>query len=299
MVLCTLFLTACGGPSAEDGAAPGGAPAETNSQNARAADIAANVEAARERLTASEGGRLVLGAIEAHGGLEAWYAAATSSYTWEYANVGADLQFKTYLVADNRSRHVYHDFMSVGSYGSPDNITGRMAWDGDKAWIWPASIEKVNPRFWATTGYYFEQIPFVLAEPGLTYERLEQEQFDGRLHDMVRVGFEANIGDAPGPTYTLYIDPESGLVSAIRYTVTFGRGVDPENPPSETLFTYEDVVTVDGLTVATHFRGYEFADGAQGAFKNEAWADSISFSRPFNPAQLAMPEDARIAPAPR
>jgi len=114
-------------------------------------------------------------AIEAHGGLEAWYAAATRCYTWEYANVGADLQFKTYLVADNRSRHVYHDFMSVGSYGSPDNITGRMAWDGDKAWIWPASIEKVNPRFWATTGYYFEQIPFVLADPGLTYERLEQD----------------------------------------------------------------------------------------------------------------------------
>jgi hypothetical protein len=42
------------------------------------------VEEAMLRLQASDGGRLVLDAIEAHGGLENWYRAPTSSYTWEY-----------------------------------------------------------------------------------------------------------------------------------------------------------------------------------------------------------------------
>ena len=41
------------------------------------------VAAARERLTHNEGGRRVLRAIEAHGGLAAWYRAPTSSYVWE------------------------------------------------------------------------------------------------------------------------------------------------------------------------------------------------------------------------
>jgi len=289
-VLILFFAAACGpSPSGENPGLP----------DSRESVAQAAAEAAQARLEASEGGRLVLRAIEAHGGLAAWYGAATSSYTWEYANVGADLQFKTYMVADNRTRQVYHDFISVGAYGAPEEITGQMAWDGEKAWIRPASIEKVNPRFWATTGYYFEQIPFVLADPGLTYELLPQEEFDGRLHDMVRVGFESGVGDAPDDTYALYVDPESGVVRAIRYTVTFGRDVDPENPPSETLFTYEDLVTVDDLTVATHFRGFQFLDGARGAFKNEAWADSISFSRPFDASRLVMPEGARVAPGPR
>ena len=43
---------------------------------------------ARTRLIESEGGQLVLAAIEAHGGLENWYAAPTSAYAWEYSNLG-------------------------------------------------------------------------------------------------------------------------------------------------------------------------------------------------------------------
>ena len=75
--------------------------------------------AARDRLEANDGGQLVLRAIEAHGGLEAWYRAPTSSYTWEYANVGSDVRFKSFLVADNRTREVYHDLLTTGSYDAP------------------------------------------------------------------------------------------------------------------------------------------------------------------------------------
>lgn len=261
-------------------------------------DVQTQAEAARERLAASDGGRLVLRAIEAHGGLDAWYAAPTSSYTWEYANTGADLQFETFLVADNRSRRVYHDVLTVGPYGDPQPVDGRMAWDGEDAWIYPDSITAINPRFWATTGYYFEQIPFVLADPGLRYEPLPPDTLGGTTYDMVRVGFEDGVGDAPGDTYTLYVHPETGLVDAIRYTVTYGRDVDPDQPPGETLFTYEDYVTVDGLTVPTHFRGYAFEDGRRGDFRNEAWADSLSFRRPFDASRLEAPEGARVAPPP-
>lgn len=261
-------------------------------------DLGEEVRAAEARLEASEGGRLVRRAIDAHGGLEAWYGAPTSAYTWEYANEPADLHFKSYLVADNRTRRVYHDLLTLGPYGAPRPVEGRFAWTGEDAWIAPDTLEAINPRFWATTGYYFEQIPFVLADPGLRYEALPPDTLDGEAYDLVRVGYEAGVGDSPGDTYTLYVDRETGRVRAIRYTVTYGRDADPAETPSETLFYYEDYATVDGLTVPTRFRGYDYADGERGAFRSEAWADSISFRRPFDASRLAMPENARVAPPP-
>jgi hypothetical protein len=256
------------------------------------------VEDARARLTRSEGGRLVLRAIEAHGGLAAWYRAPTSSYSWEYANVGADIQFKSFLVANNRTRTVYHDLMTLGPYDNPQPVDAHFAWNGEVAWMYPDSIERPNPHFWATTGYYFEQIPFILADPGLTYERLPDETLDGTTYEMVRVGYEEGVGYSDDDTYTLYVHPESGRVDAIRYTVTYGRDVPDDADLSKTLFYYEDYVTVDSLTVATHFRGYRYTDGGADDFRNEAWADSISFRRPFDASKLEPPAGARIVEPP-
>jgi len=248
---------------------------------------------ARTRLEASEGGQVVLRAIEAAGGLEAWYAKPTSAYTWEYSNVPANLQFKSRLVADNATRRIYHTLLTVGDYGAAEPVDARFAWDGHDAWIWPAEIEKVNPRFWAATGFYFSSIPFVLADPGLVYESMPPEDLDGKTYDMVKVGYEPGIGDA-SDHYTLYVDQDTDRLRAIRYTVTFGG----RPARGESLFYYDDYTTVEGLTVPTHFMGYRFADGQKGDFRNEAWVTDISFSEPFDESQLIMPEGGRIQPMP-
>ena len=64
----------------------------------------------------------------------------------------------------------------------------------------------------------------------------------------------------------------------------------------ETLLYYKDYVTVDGLTTATYYRGYHFADGQKGEYKNEARAGDISFRQPFDAARLEMPPDGRVQP---
>ena len=259
-----------------------------------------HAQAALSRLNSTEGGKLVLRAIEAHGGLEAWYSAPTSAYSWEYSNAGMNLRFKTYLVADNASRRVYHRITELGTPDNPQPAEGRFAWDGNEAWISPAEIKQPNPRFWAATGYYFESIPFVLADPGISYELLPVENLDGVAHDMVRISYGESVGDSPGDLYTLYVNQDTGLVAAIRYTVSFGRTKvqASSRPIRETLFYYDDYVTVDGLTVPTHFRGYGFIDGERGAFKNEAWASDFSFRQPFDASQLIMPPGGRVQPMP-
>ena len=294
--LLAVFTFGCGAP---DDAPSDASSATTDPTPVVAQDIVAQqVEAARERLTQNDGGRLVLDAIEAHGGLDAWYRAPTSSYLWTYANANADVQFTTFAVIDNQTRRAYHDLRTVGPYENPQPVDARFAWDGEKAWIAPDSLQQPNPHFWALTGFYFEQIPFVLADPGLRYERLPSDTLDGTAYDMVRVSFDRGVGDTPGDTYTLYVHPDTRQVDAIRYTVSYGQDVAPGADLPETLFAYEDYVTVDGLTVATRFEGYSFADGGRGDFKNEAAADSISFRRPFDASQLEPPSNARIVRPP-
>ena len=272
--LLLLFIAACSTPSD---------PVDMQAQQTR------------ERLEASEGGRLVLRAIEAHGGLEAWYGAPTSSYFWEYANTGSNTRFKSFLVADNATRLVYHDLVELGTPDSVETIQAQFGWNGSEAWIYPPELEQPNPMFWASTGYYFESIPFVLADPGLRYDVLPPDTLDGVPYDMVKASFDVGVGMSDGDTYTLYVDQQSGRVRAIRYTVTFGRGRPaPDQAPSENLFYYDDYVTVDGLTVATYFHGYSYRDGVKGAPRNEAWASDISFRRPFDAARLVPPEGARI-----
>ena len=254
---------------------------------------------AQARLNASDGGRMVLRAIDAHGGLEAWFNAPTSSYSWEYSNAGSNIRFKTYLVANNQTREVYHELLELGTPDDPKPVQGRFAWDGEDAWISPDTLKQPNPRFWATTGYYFESIPFILADPGIDYEVMPDESLEDKSYDMVKITYKDGIGDSSGDQYILYINKETSMVDAIRYTVTFGRGRPEAGAPvRETLFYYEDYTEVDGLTVPTRFRGFNFENGQITSFKNEAWAADISFKRPFDESRLIMPPNGRVQAMP-
>ena len=255
---------------------------------------------ARLRLEVTPGGRLVLAAIEAQGGLEAWYGAPTRSFAWEYSNLEANLRFKSHLVADNRTRRMYHELQTFGQTDDVQEVEARFAWDGEEAWISPPEMqEALNPRFWAATGYYLESIPFVLADPGLAYELLPQEELDGKVYDMVRVSFSPGIGDTPGDFYLLYVDPATKKMRALRLIVTFFGPQGPADLPyPEILAVYDEWTTVEGLTVPTLTRGYTFADGKKGDLRSQTWTTEISFSEPFDESRLVKPADAWVAPKP-
>ena len=280
---------------------------ETVSEADSPSPAARLADEARARLQASPGGELVLKTINAHGGLEAWYQAPTSSYCWEYSNNGAQLRFKSCMTAENSSRRVYHELKTLGSPDNAPAVEGSFAWDGEEAWIYPAEIEKVNPRFWALTGYYFQQIPFVLADPGVNYEQRPDTEIDGVQYATAACTFDSGIGDAPGDAYILYIDKETSLLRGITYTVTYysaGRGggarkaAKKKRARRDNLFLYEDYTTVDGLTTPQRFRGFNLDTGSSGDMRNEAWVTEISFSKPFDESKLKMPEGGRIQPMP-
>ncbi len=248
-------------------------------------------EETRERLMATEGGRMLLNAILAHGGLDAWHNAETSSYVWGF--VGG---LETRMTAHNRTRQVYHDILSMGGEAVSDS--SQMAWDGVNAWIYPGSTP-ASPRFMATTGYYFQSIPFILADPGVRYEMLPRALLDSVEYHIMRATFDDGVGDAPGDHYTLYIHPETYEVDALRYRSTYGRGRPATNEGmSETLLYYRDYVAIDGLLVPSRFEAYGFSEGQKGDKVYEAASSEHSYTKPFDESSLLMPEGARIDPAP-
>ena len=248
---------------------------------------------AEARLSATEGGQMVLRAIEAHGGLDAWHNAETSAYIWGFAG-----GMRTRLVANNRTRQIYHDILAFADEAVQGSV--QMAWDGSEAWVYPDSLmDMVNPRFMATTGYYFQSIPFVLADSGLHYEVLAPALLDSVEHQIVRVTFGDGIGDAYGDHYTLYVHPETNMVSALRYRSTFGRGRPAiDENMRETLLYYKDYVTVDGLTTPTRFEGHGFSEGTRGDQYYSAESSEHSFSAPFDATRLVMPDGGRVQPMP-
>ena len=199
------------------------------------------------------------------------------------------------MVANNRTRQIYHDLLAMGSRREPIALDAQMAWDGADAWVYPDTVQ-INPRFWASTAYYFQSIPFVLADAGTRYEVLPDESLDGVSHQMVKVSYDDDVGDSYGDTYTLYVHPETGRVSAIRYRSTYGRG-RPDTQGRETLMRFLEYQTFDGLTVPTRFESYSFAGGEQDTtLRATATASDISFRAPFDEGRLVMPEGGRVEP---
>jgi len=199
-----------------------------------------------------------------------------------------------------RVRRAYHNLLFTDTHDDTRPVNARFAWNGNRAWIAPDSIQRPNPRFWALAGFYFQQLPFVLADPGLNRRALPDDTIDGAPHDMVEVTFNRKVGDSPNDTYTLYLDEETGQVDAIRYTVSYGQDVPPDADLPETFFDYEDYVTVHRLTVPTRFEGYAYSEttGPAETRKSETITDSISYRRPFEASQLEPPEGARFVPLP-
>ena len=216
--------------------------------------------------------------IEAHGGLEKWRSAPTVSYQMTVEPTGRPKRLSRETVEQGR-RRAYQDYPELGY---------RMSWDGEKAWTenWK---DTRSARFAALTNYYFINLPWLAADPGV----ILSEPGTGRLPDdateyiTVKMTFETGVGDTPEDYYILHIDPASYLLKAAEYTVTFGR-TEPSEPR---IFVYDEFTTVDGLIVPTKCTTYIKADYALHRLREiSGW----SFREPFDESRMVMPSHAVV-----
>ncbi|MEZ4317131.1 MAG: hypothetical protein R3F61_06495 [Myxococcota bacterium] len=253
-----------------------------------AAWVDREVAASTERVSKEAGGPLLLQAIDAHGGLRPWLAAGTLSFDFDYAPVDAPEKRRfTRSRVDLRSRRAVQDELGVGADAT-------FGWDGTEAWIVPdATAFPSDPRFWATTPFYFVGIPWVLADPGAHVARIDdtvipETGVEGPLPSL-KVTYGEGVGDAPDDYYILHLDPASHRVLAVRYVVSY-PGFFPEGGHSpEKILLWSGHTEVDGLLFATHYDSHPFTDAGVGALSTTVAVGNVVTGRTIPVSAFSRP----------
>jgi len=148
--------------------------------------------------------------FEAHGGIEVWRKAQVLSF-----NKGEEVH-----TTDLHSRKIV--------INSPKYSLG---FDGDS--IWSDELEKDSlkrdPKFYYNLYFYFYAMPFVLADDGIIYEKVDNFVFEGVNYPGYKISYKANVGTSPDDNYIVYYNPKSYKMEWLAYTVTFRSKAPVDN----------------------------------------------------------------------
>jgi hypothetical protein len=170
-------------------------------------------------LSESEAGRVVLKAIEAHGGWAAWMRARTAEYIMEQPSEEE---------GKPPSRHRYTVDLHGGRVRIQDAASGVVqGWDGNEAWTEPTDAPPDIPaRFSTRTEHYWLCLPWKLADEGADLEMLMDATINGQAYHRVRVTYGASVGDTPDDWYIYYFSTETGMLEHMVFILTF-FGLEP------------------------------------------------------------------------
>ena len=248
---------------------------------------ATRIEAAYDRMEGDSAAALILRAIEAHGGLEAWYGNGPLYFHFNYQPLDDGSPRNTLAWNDYRSSRAVHALAT--------DTTQRFGFDGTEAWSTTGErVAGMSPRFWSLTPYYFVGLPFVLADEGINFETLPQREMDGTIYDLVKVSFADGTGDAPDDYYVLYLHPETGQLDALRYIVSYpGYFPDGGHNP-EKLMKITGKTKVDGITLPSGYATYWWNEGEPGEAITDITVSDYRYLPDLPESFFARPEDARV-----
>ena len=220
---------------------------------------------------------------QAHGGLEAWRAAPTVSFTDEFRQGDAETGRVSVVTVEQGLRRAYIDYPGTEM---------SLAWDGERAWSenW---ANPAPPRFYALLNYHFANLPWLAHDPGVVLSEFGTGTLpdDPTEYQTVKITYEAGTGDTPNDYYRLYVDPETHLLKAVDYIVTYKallpEGVD-STPPNTLVF--DEFQTVAGLVVPKHYTIYSAAGEVYFRCGFRDW----SFERPFDESRMTPSESAVV-----
>lgn len=215
--------------------------------------------------------------LQAHGGIDRWNKWGTMQYQ---------------LTSDGNTETHIIDLKNRKDLVKADNYT--IGYDGEQVWVSPdkAAYPGGSARFYHNLYFYFHAIPFVLADPGVSYEQMEDMTLQGESYNVIGVTFGDGVGDSPEDKYRLLINPETNRMEWLLYTVTYfdGKPTDKFNA-----LKYEDYKEYQGLLFPQKLTGHKFENGEIGEARYSATFESVQL-REEQPEQrqFEMPEKAEV-----
>lgn len=261
----------------------------TNNTMVPEAWITTRVKKAKNRLAATDAGKIIWNAMEAHGGLENWYANGALSFRFDYKPLDGSTQRDSYQTIDtwsNRARHT-----------SATDSTAHFGWTGETAWVkaQDSTAFAYDTKFWALTPYYFLAQPFVLDGEGVNLELLPQVTYKNKLNDLVKITFDEGTGDAPDDYYILHFDADTHLLQAIRYIVSYPEYFKDGGHLPEKFMEVIGSRTVDGILFPTAYKTHWTTEnGEPGEYITQIDISDVSFEGKLEDDFFELPEGAEI-----
>ena len=173
--------------------------------------------------------------FQKHGGINTWRKAQILSF-----NKGEEVHT---VDLHSRKTVVNHPKYSLG-------------FDGTTVWLdeEKEGNYKGNPKFYYNLYFYFYAMPFVLADDGITYKKVEDLKFEGTNYPGYKISYASDKGTSPDDNYILYYNPKTYQMEWLAYTVTF-----KSKSPSDKfrLIKYNKWENVNGLVLPKEITWYK------------------------------------------
>lgn len=246
------------------------------------------VNKAKEKLGTSEAGEIVWNAMEAHGGLDRWYANGPLSFRFNYQPLDGKTARDSYQTVDTWSNRAVHT--------SATDSTAHFGWTGEQAWVKAkdSTSFEYDTKFWALTPLYFYGQPFVLNGEGVNLELLPEVTYKQQKQDVVKVTFDAGTGDAPDDYYILYFSKESHKLVSIRYIVSYPEYFKDGGHAPEKFMEVIGENTVNGILFPTSYKTYWLTkDKKPGEYITQIDVSNVSFENNLPKDFFDVPKDAK------
>jgi hypothetical protein len=163
--------------------------------------------------------------LDKHGGINSWRKAQALSF-----NKGKEIH-----TVDLHSRKT---IINTTKYS--------LGFDGEAVWL--DEIEKGtykgNPTFYYIQYFYFYAMPFVLADTGIIYKKVDDLVFECTTYPDYKISYKANIDASSDDTYKVYFNSKTYQMEWFVFIVIFAA---KESNNDYHLLKYNKWEDVDGF----------------------------------------------------
>ena len=226
--------------------------------------------------------------LTAHGGMQPWEQASSLQFKFFTKMINGPMPFYSIETIDLQSGAAYVDWPL---------FEATVAWDLEKLWSsqWPVPLP---PGFFIRLTSSFITLPWQTQSDSARVGPVSQGELpgqDGVTYDVLRITFDHRSPSIPGTYFDLFVDPESGLMKAIRFDINHpGMVANPNQPLGPNVHVFGEYRRVNGLILPTFYEtwGQGSARGGKSNAYHFAW--DIRLDQVFDVDRLKMPEGAKV-----
>ena len=226
--------------------------------------------------------------LAAHGGMEPWSKAGSLQFKLFTKMINNPMPFYSFESVNIESGAAYIDWLLFDA---------TVAWDTEKMWSsnWPVPLP---PGFFIRLTTSFMTLPWQIQADSAVVGPVSQGEIpegDGVMYDVLRVTFEQRSPSIPGTFYDMYVDPDNGLMKAIRFDINHpGMVANPNQPLGPNFHVFYEYRQVGGIILPTYYESWGQGSAKGGKSNAIHVAFDISLDTPFNSQRLAPPENATV-----